>query len=164
MLNGLKRKKISPPNPPSSWRRKSAGRLKRSISASKSFSTHFSTPSLTATTYTTEKAKVMSQKKTLEEQNNTLLRGRADWLEPFQKWIISARNAGEIAVKGSPQEKKVLAQKVFGSNLVLDCKKARGSCVKPWSLLVENSSSGGVVRAMGIEPWTKALKGHCSTD
>jgi hypothetical protein len=32
---------------------------------------------------------------------------------------------------GSPQEKKVLAQKVFGSNLVLDCKKARGSCAKP---------------------------------
>ena len=28
---------------------------------------------------------------------------------------------------------------------VLDGKKARGYCVKPWSLLVEKSSSGGVV-------------------
>ncbi len=102
--------------------------------------------------YTAEKAKLMSQKKTLEEQKDAFVAGRADWLEPFQNWIITARNAGEIAVRGSPQEKKVLAQKVFGSNLVLDCKKARGSCVKPWSLLVDNSSSGGLVRIAGLEP------------
>jgi len=72
--------------------------------------------------------KWMSQKKSLEEQSTALSAGRANWLEPFQNWILTARNAGEIAVKGSPQEKKVLAQKVFGSNLVLDCKKARDSC------------------------------------
>jgi DNA invertase Pin-like site-specific DNA recombinase len=95
--------------------------------------------------YTTEKAKLMSQKKSLEEQCTALSASRATWLEPFQSWILTARNAGEIAVAGSPQEKKVLAQKVFGSNLVLDCKKARGSCVKPWSALVETSPSGGLV-------------------
>jgi site-specific DNA recombinase len=114
--------------------------------------------------YTAEKAKLMSQKKSLEEQSTALLTGRADWLEPLQNWILTARNAGEIAVKGSPQEKKALAQKVFGSNLVLDCKKARGSCVKPWSLLVEKSSTGGMVGWQGLEPWTNALKGHCSTN
>ena len=103
-------------------------------------------------TYVAEKAKGMSQKKSLEEQSTALSTGRANWLEPFQNWILTARNAGEIAVKGSPQERKVLAQKVFGSNLVLDCKKARGSCVKPWSLLVENTSTGGVVRIAGLEP------------
>ena len=102
--------------------------------------------------YTAEKAKLMSQKKSLEEQSTALSTGRADWLEPFQRWIIAARNAGEIAVSGSLQEKRVLALEVFGSNLVLDCKKARGSCVKPWSLLVENSSSGGMVRDTGFEP------------
>ena len=101
-------------------------------------------------TYVAAKAKEMSQRKSLEEQSTALLRGRADWLEPFQNWILTARNAGEIAVNGSPQEKKVLAQKVFGSNLVLDCKKARGSCVKPWSLLVETSSSGGMEPMAGI--------------
>jgi hypothetical protein len=94
----------------------------------------------------------MSQKKSLEEQSTALSTGRANWLEPFQSWILTARNAGEIAVNGSPQERKVLAQKVFGSNLVLDCKKARGSCVKPWSFLVENSSTGGVVPTTGLEP------------
>jgi site-specific DNA recombinase len=102
--------------------------------------------------YLAEKAKGMSRKKSLEEQSNALLKGRADWLEPFQNWIITARNAGETVISGSLQEKRVLAQKVFGSNLVLDCKKARGSCVKPWSLLVENSSNGGMVAHRGIEP------------
>jgi hypothetical protein len=115
-------------------------------------------------TYVAEKAKWMSQKKSLQEQSAALLTGRADWLEPFQNWILTARNAGEIAVAGAPQEKKVLAQKVFGSNLVLDCKKARGSCVKPWSLLVESSPSGGVVGWRGLEPRTNALKGQCSTN
>ena len=94
----------------------------------------------------------MNRKKSFEEQKMAIVTGRADWLEPFQKWLIATRYAGEIAVNGSPQEKKVLALKVFGSNLVLDCKKARGSCVKPWSLLVENTSTGGVVPGTGLEP------------
>ena len=87
--------------------------------------------------YGAEKAKLMSRKKSLEEQIAALSTNRANWLEPFQEWILTAKNADEIAVSGFPQEKKVLARQVFGSNFVLDCKKARGSCVKPWSLLVE---------------------------
>ena len=66
-------------------------------------------------TYVAEKAKWMSQKKSLEEQSTALLKGRANWLEPFQSWILTARNAGEIAVSGSHQEKRVLAQQVFAS-------------------------------------------------
>jgi hypothetical protein len=88
--------------------------------------------------------------------------GRADWLEPFQNWILTARNAGEIADSDSLQQKRVLALEVFGSNLVLDCKKARGSCVKPWSLLVETSQTGGVVRAAGVEPTTFGSGGRRS--
>ena len=108
-------------------------------------------------TFAAEKTKLMGQKKTLEEQKANLMAGRANWLEPFQNWILTAKNAGKIAVSGSLQEKRVLALKVFGSNLVLDSKKARGSCVKPWSLLVENSSSGGVVRDTGFEPVTPTV-------
>jgi hypothetical protein len=109
--------------------------------------------------YVAEKSKGMSQKKSLEEQCSALLKGRADWLEPFQNWIISARNAGEIAVSDSLQQKRVLALEVFGSNLILDCKKARGSCVKPWSALVANSQTGGMVRAAGVEPATFSFGG-----
>ena len=107
--------------------------------------------------YTAEKTKLMSQKKSFEAQIATLSAGRANWLEPLTEWILSAKNAGEIAVSGSLQEKRVLAQKVFGSNLVLDGKKARGSCVKPWSLLVEASIAGGMVRAVGFEPTTPTV-------
>ena len=94
-------------------------------------------------TFTTEKAKLMSQKKTIEEQEAAHAAGRANWLEPFQNWIVIARNAGEIAVSGSLQEKRVLALKIFGSNLVLDCKKARGSSLKPWSFITEKAQTGG---------------------
>ena len=66
-------------------------------------------------TYVAEKSKEMSRKKSLEEESAALLKGRADWLEPFQNWILTARNAGEIAVSGSHQEKMVLAQQVFAS-------------------------------------------------
>jgi len=108
-------------------------------------------------TFTEEKARLMSQKKTLEEQKTCLMAGRSDWLEPFQNWILTAKNAGEIAVSGSLQAKRVLALKVFGSNLVLDCKKARGYCLKPWSLLVEKSQTGGMVRDTGFEPVTPTV-------
>ena len=102
--------------------------------------------------YAAEKAKLMSRKKSLEEQIAALSTNRANWLEPFQEWILTAKNADEIAVSGFPQEKKVLARQVFGSNLVLDCKKARGSCVKPCHYSSKKSSSGGVVPATGLEP------------
>ena len=107
--------------------------------------------------YTAEKAKLMGQKKTLEEQISALSGSQRVWVEPFQKWIKTAKDAGGIALSGSLQEKRVLAQEVFGSNLVLDCKKARGSCINPWSLLVESSSSGGMVRGAGFEPATPTV-------
>jgi hypothetical protein len=103
-------------------------------------------------TFLAQKETLLDKKKRLQESIKKNENGETPWIEPFAEWIKTARNAGEIAVNGSPQEKKVLARKVFGSNLVLDCKKARGSCVKPWSLLVENPSSGGVVPAGGFEP------------
>ena len=105
-------------------------------------------------TYVAEKSKGMSRKKSLEEQGDALLKGRADWLEPFQSWILTAKNTGKIAVSGSSEDKRGLASKIFGSNLVLDCKKARGCCVKPWSLLVEKSQTGGMVGVTGLEPVT----------
>jgi hypothetical protein len=77
--------------------------------------------------------------------------GRADWLEPFPNLIISAKNADKIAVSASLQQKRVLALEVFGSNLVLDRKIARGCCVKPWSLLVKKSLTGGMVRQQGLK-------------
>jgi hypothetical protein len=74
------------------------------------------------------------------------------WLEPFKKWILTAKTLGEVATTGAPQEKKLLAREVFGSNLFLDSKKARGSALKPWFFLSENSSFLEVVPRLGLEP------------
>ena len=65
----------------------------------------------------------MSLKKSLEGNIAALSTGRVNWLEPFTEWILTAKNAGEIVESGSLPEKRVLAFKVFGSNLVLDAKK-----------------------------------------
>ena len=114
--------------------------------------------------FTVEKSRLMSQRKTLEEQKAACQTGQNGWLEPLQKWILTAKNAGEIALSQALPEKRLLALEIFGSNLVLDSKKARGYCVKPWSLIPENRSLVEVVGWQGLEPWTNALKGHCSTN
>ena len=82
--------------------------------------------------YTAEKAKLMSRKKSLQEQRTALAQGQHAWIEPLRKWVLAARSAGKIADSGSPQEKKVLAHQVFGSNPGLDGKKARGRCTSTW--------------------------------
>ena len=102
--------------------------------------------------YVTEKEKLMGQKKSLEEQTSALQAGSIAWLEPLKNWVLDAKSTGKIAITGSLEEKKVLAQKIFGSNLVLDRKKARGCCIKPWSLLLENPMGSQLVRARGLEP------------
>jgi hypothetical protein len=102
-------------------------------------------------TYVEKKAKLLSQRKSLEEQKDRLTAGRADWLEPFQRWILDSKSTEQIALTGSLQEKRVHASKIFGSNLVLDCKKARGSTALPWSLLVEKSLTGGMVPVVRLE-------------
>jgi site-specific DNA recombinase len=105
-------------------------------------------------TFLAQKEALLAKKKTLQEKIRKNENGELPWLEPFREWLKTARTIGEIASHGSPQEKKAVASKIFGSNLYLDNKKARGYCLKQWSLLVENSSSGGVVPAEGVEPTT----------
>jgi len=73
------------------------------------------------------------------------------------EWLNTAKTIGEIALQGSPQERKIVASKVFGSNLFLDSKKARGCSLKPWSLIPENQSFSNLVPAGGFEPPTKGL-------
>ena len=113
-------------------------------------------------TFLAQKEELLSQKKQFQERIKKNENGQMPWLEPFADWIKTAKTVGETTLKGSPQEKKDTALKIFGSNLFLDSKKARGSCVKPWSLLVEKSSTGGMVRAAGVEPTTFGSGGRRS--
>ena len=75
----------------------------------------------------------MGQKKTLEEQIIRFEQKQNDWLEPMREWINEAAKAAKIARDNDLFAKKVLASKIFGSNLVLENKKARGSAQNQWA-------------------------------
>ena len=102
--------------------------------------------------YRMEKAKLMSEKKSLEEQTTRFEQKQNDCLEPMRSWIISASNMEKIARDGNLFAKKVAAKEVFGSNLLLKTKKARGSALPPWSALRADAAFQNWVRDTGIGP------------
>ena len=65
-------------------------------------------------TYKTEKNKLTSSKKSLEENLLTLERTQTGWIEPFSKWIIQAENLPEVAECGTLLEQKSAAKLLFG--------------------------------------------------
>ncbi len=70
-----------------------------------------------------DKNKLLSEKKSIEEQIARLERQQNAWLEPFQNWLKEAQMVDEIAISSVLTSKKSLAQKIFGSNLCLSDKK-----------------------------------------
>ena len=75
-------------------------------------------------TYTSKKAEIMSQKKSFEEKLSKLTLGQ-NWLEPMKKWIEIAVSICKIANGTDLLAKKSLCLEIFGSNLILENKKAR---------------------------------------
>ena len=75
--------------------------------------------------YRVEKAKLLSEKKSLEEQMARIEQKRTGWLEPMQEWIKEAENLPKIARESNLFAKKVTAKEIFGSNLVLANREAR---------------------------------------
>ena len=80
--------------------------------------------------YIEKKAKLMSDKKSLEEQIISLPQKQTGWLEPMRKWIGEAETLGKIASDTDLFEKKVVAEKVFGSNLLLGEKTVRACALQ----------------------------------
>jgi hypothetical protein len=81
------------------------------------------------------KFQLMSKKKTLEEQILSLKRNQNNWVEPMKKWISEASAVDQIISSKDKEQIKVLASKIFGSNLVLENKKVRGEGINVWSAL-----------------------------
>ena len=73
--------------------------------------------------YLVKKEELLSSKKTLEEQIARIQQTHYGWLEPMRNWIIEAADVANIASGTDLNAKKVLAQKIFGSNLFLSDKK-----------------------------------------
>ena len=104
--------------------------------------------------YLEKKSEIMSQVRTLEEQNIRFEQKQNDWLEPMRVWINEAVNAAKIARDNDLFTKKVLALKIFGSNLVLENKKARGNAQNVWAAQSAAPRSLTVVGYTGFEPVT----------
>ncbi len=109
--------------------------------------------------YREKKAKLLSEKKSLEGQIVRIEQKRTGWLEPMKEWIKVASNLVKIARDSNLLEKKVAAKEIFGSNLCLASRAVRGEPVFPFSAALRAAESIGkipesliLVRAAGLEP------------
>ena len=127
--------------------------------------------------YRIEKAKLLSEKKSLEEQNTKLEQKQNDWLEPMSEWIKVAESLEKTARDSNLLNKKVAAEQVFGSNLVLANREARLRAPSGEDLSGENqwaalraahqfvgqkSESLILESSPGLEPGTYSLQNYCS--
>jgi len=100
--------------------------------------------------YRSEKAKLILQKKSLEEEMTSLSHKHNDWLEPMLDWLKVAQNLNGIARDTDLFTKKVVAKEIFGSNLSLGEKLVRASAPK---ILNSFGKSGG-------NPWDALRASH----
>jgi len=75
--------------------------------------------------YRSEKAKLMSEKRTLEEKISQAERKQNAWLGPMKEWIKKASNLDKIAQDNDLFSKKVIAKEIFGSDLLLANRETR---------------------------------------
>ena len=109
--------------------------------------------------YLSRKREMMSQKRSAQENILRLERNWGAWLEPMRKWIQEAQMLDGIANSKDLPSKKSSLQKIFGSNLTLHAREARGVPQNQWFSLMaakENHSEsnlvGTLVRRGGLEP------------
>ena len=93
--------------------------------------------------YLSRKRELMSQKRSAQENILLLERNGGVWLEPMRKWLNEAQMLEEIAKSDSLPSKKSSLQKIFGSNLHLDAREARGTPKSPWDSLLAGKETHG---------------------
>ena len=113
----------------------------------------------------------MSEKKSVEEKIERLLRTPSAWIEPTREWIKDASRLDEIAKTDNAPSKKSSLQKIFGSNLTLHAREARGEPVSPYAALRAARSSVGEMPLslilepeIGFGPMAYPLRRGCSTN
>jgi len=112
-------------------------------------------------TYRQEKAKLLLEKKSLEEKITRIEQKQNDWLEPMTKWLNYAQNLVKIAKNDSLLEKKAAAKEIFGSNLRLASREAAGNPIFPYAAAQSAAATAGqkdesliLERETGFEPVT----------
>ena len=113
----------------------------------------------------------LSDKKSIEEKIERLLRKPSAWIEPTREWVKDALLLDEIAKTNDLPSKKLSLQKIFGSNLTLQKQKAFGNPLNPWAELrsarqkfAKNDLGLIVEPARGFEPRTSTLQKWRSTN
>ena len=117
--------------------------------------------------YLARKRALADERRQLEEQVLKFERNAAHWLEPLREWINEAQTMREIAKSEDLPLKKSSLQKIFGSNLTLHAREARGTAKMHWLSLVGGKESQyqnasfpmsvpKVVGTRGFEPPTLA--------
>ena len=86
--------------------------------------------------YLARKRVLMSGKRSAEGQIALLERNATAWLQPLRDWILDAQRLDEIQKGDDLPSKKSSLQKIFGSNLTLQAREARGAAQKQWTALV----------------------------
>ena len=121
--------------------------------------------------YLERRRSLMSEKKSVEEQIARLERTPFAWIEPARSWIRDASMLDEIRKNGDLPSKKSSLQKIFGLNLTLQTREARGIALNPWLELRSSRAKIGKMETclileprVGIEPTTCALPWRCSTN
>ena len=87
--------------------------------------------------YLERKRALMSERRSAEEQIGRLERDATAWLQPLREWIRDAQMLDEIAKGDDIPSKKSSLQKIFGSNLTLHAREARGAAQNQWTSLGE---------------------------
>ena len=93
--------------------------------------------------YLERRRALMSEKKSVEEQIARHLRTPSAWIEPTREWIKDASMLDEISKTDNAPSKKSSLQKIFGSNLTLHAREARGNAHSPYAALRAAKSSDG---------------------
>ena len=113
--------------------------------------------------YLERKRSLMSERKSAEEQVARLKHDFTTWLQPLREWINEGVKLNEIAQNTDLPSKKLSLQKIFGSNLTLKSREARGVPRNQWLSLAtakENSEKLDIntllVAPPGFEPGYQA--------
>ena len=109
--------------------------------------------------FLSEKADLLSRKKSLQEEMASLQKGQVAWLEPLRGWIKDAEELNNLTETAPLPVKKISAKKIFGTNLFLNNRLLVSTPTVPYDALCasrknfsENEFSQVVVPLAGIGP------------
>lgn len=121
--------------------------------------------------YLSRRRTLVGERRTIEEQIVRLERAPAAWVEPVREWIKDASRLDEIAKSKDLPSKKSSIQKIFGLNLSIHAREARGLPISPYAALCaakfsdcETDLSLILEPPLGFEPRTYPLRRGCSTN